>query len=316
CGDAHPFVCTKLPPASALECLPQPALTGLVCDCAAHGDIDGIRILLEAKADPNEGTAYDMRTPLHLAAAAGDLKLAKFLLEECGATLRRDRFGLLPIHDAVQNGYNEVRRYLQSWKLTGLQATQRHREVKFPAEANARSVENVFALGDQSEPLPEIMSTVFELVVKEGIFSFTTVQAEVEHFFNCLGFHRMYYNHFTPMQIAKHIQCLIAAKHVAHATSHIRALEFDFSTDHSAFFLTALSSDPAAPTESQRRTERKVAEYIGSDFNNKSITLTFMASQGPAFRGEEERLGIYNIERGHFEVSRVAENETSLQILA
>ncbi|CAE7900725.1 glud2 [Symbiodinium necroappetens] len=41
-----------------------------------------------------------------------------------------------------------------------------------------------------------------------------------------------------------------------------------------------------------------------------------MASQGPAFRGEEERLGIYNIERGHFEVSRVAENETSLQILA
>jgi len=312
CGDAHPFVRTKLPPASALECLPQPALTGLVCDCAAHGDIDGIRILLEAKADPNEGTAYDMRTPLHLAAAAGDLKLAKFLLEECRATLRRDRFGLLPIHDAVQNGHNEVRRYLQSWKLTGLEAIQRHRA----AEVNARSVENVFALGDQSEPLPEIMSTVFELVVKEGIFSFTTVQAEVEHFFSCLGFHRMYYNHFTPMQIAKHIQCLIAAKHVAHATSHIRALEFDFSTDHSAFFLTALSSDPAAPTESQRRTERKIAEYIGSDFNNKSITLTFMASQGPAFRGEEERLGIYNIERGHFEVSRVAENETSLQILA
>ena len=31
-----------------------------------------------------------------------------------------------------------------------------------------------------------------------------------------------YYNHFTPMQIAKHIQCLIAAKHVAHATRLVR----------------------------------------------------------------------------------------------
>ena len=28
---------------------------------------------------------------------------------------------------------------------------------------------------------------VFELVVKEGIFSYSTVQAEVEHFFNSLG---------------------------------------------------------------------------------------------------------------------------------
>mmetsp|Transcript_40612 Transcript_40612/g.94315 ORF Transcript_40612/g.94315 Transcript_40612/m.94315 type:complete len:1161 (-) Transcript_40612:134-3616(-) len=316
-ADAHPSVRARLPPASSLTCLPQPALTGLVCDCAAHGDIDGIRILLDARADPNEGTAYDMRTPLHLAAAAGDLKLAKFLIEECGASLRRDRFGLLPIHDAVQNGHNEVRRYLQSWKLSGIDAVvQRHKALKLPAEASSRSVENVFALGDQMEPLPEIMSTVFELVVKEGIFSFTTVQAEVEHFFNCLGFHRMYYQHFTPMQIAKHVQCLIAAKHVAHATNHIRALEFDFSTEHTAFFLTTLSSDLASPTESQRRTERKIADFIGLDFNNKSITLTFMASQGPAFRGESERLGIYNIERGHFEVARVAENETSLNVLA
>ena len=28
---------------------------------------------------------------------------------------------------------------------------------------------------------------MFELVVKEGIFSYSTVQAEVEHFFNSLG---------------------------------------------------------------------------------------------------------------------------------
>ncbi|OLQ13322.1 NAD-specific glutamate dehydrogenase [Symbiodinium microadriaticum] len=335
-----------------------------------------------------EGTAYDMRTPLHLAAAAGDLKLAKFLLEVLELWLQGRVISPCTAQE-VQNGYNDVRRYLQSWKLTGLEELEEQAEsigtakrphisqdgmlqlsptgaasaipcrevpesvghvtecdekpseavfqrptkkrahggkakklrqktvgakalgsavsgvsydkqsrkwrvrkwdpaikksvfrgsfaLKKEAEAKV-SVEKaekkavagplqqrkkVFALGDQSEPLPEIMSTVFELVVKEGIFSFTTVQAEVEHFFNCLGFHRM---------------------------SHIRALEFDFSTDHSAFFLTALSPDPAAPTESQRRTERKIAEYIGP------------------------RPGLQ--ERGHFEVSHVAENETSLQILA
>ncbi|CAJ1429371.1 unnamed protein product, partial [Effrenium voratum] len=312
--DAHPCARSELPPASTLKCLPQPALTGLVCDCAARGDIDGIRSLIEAEADPNVGTAYDMRTPLHLAAAAGNLKLAKFLIEECDAKLKRDRFGLLPIHDAVQNGHNEVRRYLQSWKLSGTECFV-HKHVAFRPRADSQSVENLVALGDQMEPLPEIMSRVFELVVKEGIFSFSTVQAEVEHFFNCLGFHCMYYQHFTAWQIAKHIQCLIAAKHVAHATNHMRALEFDFTTDHSAFFLTTLGSDPKNPTESQCRTEAKIAHHIGLDFT-QSIALTFMASEGPAFRGENERLGIYSMERGHFETARVSDTETSLEILA
>lgn len=125
----------------------------------------------------------------------------------------------------------------------------------------------------------------------------------------------MYYQHFTAWQIAKHIQCLIAAKHVAHATNHMRALEFDFTTDHSAFFLTTLGSDPKNPTESQCRTEAKIAHHIGLDFT-QSIALTFMASEGPAFRGENERLGIYSMERGHFETARVSDTETSLEILA
>lgn len=73
----------------------------------------------------------------------------------------------------------------------------------------------------------------------------------------------MYYQHFTSMQIAKHIQCLIAAKHVAHATNHLRSLEFDFHTEHNAFFLTTLGSDPAIPTESQLKTEAKIADHLG-----------------------------------------------------
>ena len=45
-------------------------------------------------------------------------------------------------------------------------------------KADSQSVENLVALGDQMEPLPEIMSRVFELVVKEGIFSFSTPASE------------------------------------------------------------------------------------------------------------------------------------------
>ena len=41
-----------------------------------------------------------------------------------------------------------------------------------------------------------------------------------------------------------------------------------------------------------------------------------MSSEGPAFVGGEERLGIYSVEKGHFEVSRVAEGEASLEVLA
>ena len=41
-----------------------------------------------------------------------------------------------------------------------------------------------------------------------------------------------------------------------------------------------------------------------------------MSSEGPAFVGGQERLGIYSVEKGHFEVSRVAEGEACLEVLA
>ena len=41
-----------------------------------------------------------------------------------------------------------------------------------------------------------------------------------------------------------------------------------------------------------------------------------MSSEGPAFVGGQERLGIYSVEKGHFEVSRVVEGEACLEVLA
>ncbi|CAE8623936.1 unnamed protein product, partial [Polarella glacialis] len=164
-----------LPAASLLSSLPPAALTGLVCECASNSDIEGVRALLIAGARINAGTAYDSRTPLHLAAAAGNLVMCKFLIEECEAGLHRDRFGLLPIHDAVQNGHNEVRRYLQSQRLaedSGLGGRVRAGSMETFTQ-NPPGVDVVSA-----QQLADLQSTVFELVVKEGVFSYTAVLSE------------------------------------------------------------------------------------------------------------------------------------------
>ena len=56
--------------------------------------------------------------------------MVQFLITECGASLQQDRFGLLPIHDAVENSHTEVRRYLQSQKLAEpQQSLQKRRRV-------------------------------------------------------------------------------------------------------------------------------------------------------------------------------------------
>jgi len=297
-----------MPSAHVLKSLPPAALAGLVCEAAAGGDIERMRSLAKEGISVDVGTPYDRRTPLHLAAASGNLTMVKFLVEECGATLQQDRFGLLPIHDAVQNGHAEVRRYLQGRKL------QSSEEI--PADRpRALSCETAPLPAGRQQSLEDVMNTVFELVVKEGVFSYTTVHAEVQHFFKGLNFHPVYFEHFTPLQIAKHVHCLIAAKRVARATDDTNRMDFTFTTDLSAFFLTNMSCP--VPTEAQTRTEEKVAKYLDQNSQGKnSLSLTFMASDGPAFVGGSERMGIYSVEQGRFDATRISEGETSIEVLA
>ena len=70
----------------------------------------------------------------------------------------------------MQNGHNDVRRYLQSWKLSATECFIRKHVAKAPAsrplaafsrgfaEVDSKSVENLVIMGDQMEPLPEVMS--------------------------------------------------------------------------------------------------------------------------------------------------------------
>lgn len=297
-------------PPETLQSLPEAALAGMACESAATGDLVGMRALVAAGVSVNVGTPYDQRTPLHLAAASGRLDMVKLLVEDCGATLQRDRFGLLPIHGAVQHGHAEIRRYLQSRKLQ-----ECHEEIRGRPRVASMETISADSQGNRAPSLEETMGTVFELIVKEGVFSYTTVHAEVQHFFKGLALHPVYYEHFTPLQIAKHVQCFIAAKRVARATGDMGRMEFAMKSGQASFFLCTIGSPK--PTEAQTRTEDKVAKQLSIYLSDQSgASLTFMASEGPAFVGSEERLGIFSAQRCSFDAARLVEGETSLDVLA
>jgi len=177
------------------------------------------------KWEGDAGMPYDRHTPLHLTAASGNLEIARFLVEKCGATLQRDRFGLLPINDAVENGHKEMRRFPQSHKLNETQVTKLKR---VESEVGCGSHPEL----DQKE---ELLGAVFELVVKEGVFSYTTVHSEVQYCFKELGIHPIYVEHFAPYQVAKHVHSLVAAKGVACATDNMRRILFVFTSGKTIF---------------------------------------------------------------------------------
>jgi glutaminase len=79
---------------------------------ASTGDLTQIRRLKAEGLDLTEGD-YDARTALHLAAAEGQKKVVKFLLQaRCssgeGLLLQKDRWGNTPLDDARRNKHEEV----------------------------------------------------------------------------------------------------------------------------------------------------------------------------------------------------------------
>eukprot|EP00192_Tetraselmis_astigmatica_P009468 CAMPEP_0117659060 /NCGR_PEP_ID=MMETSP0804-20121206/6221_1 /TAXON_ID=1074897 /ORGANISM="Tetraselmis astigmatica, Strain CCMP880" /LENGTH=843 /DNA_ID=CAMNT_0005465673 /DNA_START=755 /DNA_END=3286 /DNA_ORIENTATION=+ len=73
-----------------------------LCNLVLGGNIDNMRLYLEHGVDPNSGD-YDMRTPLHIAAAEGMLPMFK-LLVEFGADMNlKDRFGTTAVDEAKAN---------------------------------------------------------------------------------------------------------------------------------------------------------------------------------------------------------------------
>jgi len=83
-------------------------LSALHCHVAASGDVKEMRKLVELVPVEEVAGDYDLRTPLHLAAARGHLAVAQLLVEKGAAVNAVDRFGRTPLHEAVLNGHDDV----------------------------------------------------------------------------------------------------------------------------------------------------------------------------------------------------------------
>ena len=81
-----------------------------MCELASHGNIAGLQEAVK-KGISVDVSDYDFRTPLHLAAAVGNLDTVKWLVDN-GAAMQVDRFGGLAVHDALRNNHAAVAEFL------------------------------------------------------------------------------------------------------------------------------------------------------------------------------------------------------------
>lgn len=74
---------------------------------ASAGDLTAIYRLV-AQGMPLDISDYDLRTPLHLAAAEGHLAVVDYFIAQQARTDPRDRWGHTPLDDAIRHGHNDV----------------------------------------------------------------------------------------------------------------------------------------------------------------------------------------------------------------
>lgn len=101
------------PEPSSRGSLPLRALESEMIYAAADGDLAAMR-RLQALGIELDVAGYDLRTPLHLAAAEGRLEVVRFLLERGIDVAPRDRWGATPQQDAHRNGHWRIAQLLDA----------------------------------------------------------------------------------------------------------------------------------------------------------------------------------------------------------
>lgn len=130
-----------------------------LCESAATGDLESIQKMIAAGVDVNSQD-YNRRTALHLAAANGKLAVVQLLLDH-GAVNQYDRFGTLPIHEAKAGQHYQIEKLLA-----------RTQQVITPSWIST-------AEHKVDPSLHEQMHLVFQLILKEGVFSYSLIASEV-----------------------------------------------------------------------------------------------------------------------------------------
>uniref|UniRef100_A0A3Q3RN43 asparaginase n=1 Tax=Mastacembelus armatus TaxID=205130 RepID=A0A3Q3RN43_9TELE len=97
---------------SALEAIRDALTPPLACAAAKIGDIEALEALKEMGSSLCLGD-YDGRTPLHVAACEGHLKVVQYLLSHGATVYAKDRYGDTPLCNAVRFRHKEVVKLLR-----------------------------------------------------------------------------------------------------------------------------------------------------------------------------------------------------------
>ncbi|CAL8300267.1 unnamed protein product [Boreogadus saida] len=79
----------------------------LACAAAKIGDVEALESIREMGSNLSVGD-YDGRTPLHIAASEGHLKVVQYLLDQGSTIHSRDRYGDTPLSNAVRFRRNDI----------------------------------------------------------------------------------------------------------------------------------------------------------------------------------------------------------------
>ncbi|XP_034531677.1 60 kDa lysophospholipase isoform X2 [Notolabrus celidotus] len=95
-----------------LEAIRDALTPPLACAAAKIGDIEALEALKDMGSNLCLGD-YDGRTPLHIAASEGHLKLVQYLLSHGATVYAKDRYGDTPLCNAVRFRHKEVVKLLR-----------------------------------------------------------------------------------------------------------------------------------------------------------------------------------------------------------